>query len=67
MFQAWEQEHGIMVSPSIHFTGGEPFLYDRFWDVMAYARGKGYGVAVMTNGCLVTKEDAQKASASGSI
>ena len=61
MFQAWEQEHGIRVSPSIHFTGGEPFLYDRFWDVVAYARGKGYGVAVMTNGCLVTEEDAQKA------
>jgi radical SAM protein with 4Fe4S-binding SPASM domain len=61
MFQAWEQEHGIRVSPSIHFTGGEPFLYDRFWDVVAYAREKGYRVAVMTNGCLVTKKDARKA------
>jgi len=28
MFQAWEQEHGIRVSPSVHFTGGEPFLYN---------------------------------------
>jgi hypothetical protein len=27
MFQAWEKEHGILVSPSIHFTGGEAFLY----------------------------------------
>ena len=25
MFQAWEKEHGILVSPSIHFTGGEPY------------------------------------------
>jgi MoaA/NifB/PqqE/SkfB family radical SAM enzyme len=24
MFQAWESEHGILVSPSIHFTGSEP-------------------------------------------
>ncbi len=61
MFQAWEQEHGIRVSPSIHFTGGEPFLYEGLWDVVAYARLKGYGVAAMTNGCLVTEEDAHRA------
>jgi len=60
MFQAWEQEHGIRVSPSIHFTGGEPFLYDGLYDVMAYARTKGYGLAVMTNGCPVTEEDARR-------
>ncbi len=60
MFQAWEQEHGIRVSPSIHFTGGEPFLYEGLWDVMGYARAKGYGVALMTNGCLVTEEDANR-------
>jgi radical SAM protein with 4Fe4S-binding SPASM domain len=61
MFQAWEQEHGMRVSPSVHFTGGEPFLYEGLWDVVAYARAKGYGVAVMTNGCLITEEDAQRA------
>ena len=61
MFQAWEREHGIRVSPSIHFTGGEPFLYQGLWDVVAYARTKGYGVAMMTNGCLVTGEDGNRA------
>lgn len=61
MFQAWEQEHGVRVAPSIHFTGGEPFLYDGLWEVMAYARAKGYGVAMMTNGCLITEEEAKKA------
>jgi len=61
MFQAWEQEHGIRVSPSIHFTGGEPFLCDGLWEVMAYAKERGYGVAMMTNGCLVTEEDANRA------
>ena len=25
MFAAWEKEHGIRVSPSIHFTGENPF------------------------------------------
>ncbi len=61
MFQAWEKEHGILVSPSIHFTGGEPFLYEGLWDVIGYSKKKGYGVALMTNGCLISREEAQKA------
>jgi radical SAM protein with 4Fe4S-binding SPASM domain len=65
MFQAWEEEHGIRVSPSIHFTGGEPFLYKGLWDVIAYSKAKDYGVAMMTNGCLVTKDKAKKASLLG--
>jgi radical SAM protein with 4Fe4S-binding SPASM domain len=65
MFQAWEEEHGIRVSPSIHFTGGEPFLFEGLWDVIAHAREKGYKVALMTNGCLVTEDDAKKASSFG--
>jgi radical SAM protein with 4Fe4S-binding SPASM domain len=65
MFQAWEEEHGIRVSPSIHFTGGEPFLYKGLWDVIAYSKAKGYGVAVMTNGSLITKDRAKRASSLG--
>jgi len=65
MFAAWEKEHGIRVSPSIHFTGGEPFLYDGLWDVIAYAREKGYRVAMMTNGSLIKADDAQKAFSLG--
>src|SRR4030065_1599223 len=37
MFQAWEKEYGILVSPSVHFTGGEPFLYKGLWDVLSHA------------------------------
>jgi radical SAM protein with 4Fe4S-binding SPASM domain len=62
MFQAWEEEHGIRVSPSIHFTGGEPFLYRGLLDVITYSKAMGYGVAIMTNGCLITKERAKKLS-----
>ena len=65
MFAAWEKEHGIRVSPSIHFTGGEPFLYDGLWEVIAYAREKGYRVAMMTNGSLIKADDAQKAFSLG--
>ncbi len=62
MFQAWEEEHGMRVSPSIHFTGGEPFLYEGLWDVIDYSKEKGYGVALMTNGTLLKEEDVRKSS-----
>lgn len=65
MFQAWEADYGVKVAPSIHFTGGEPFLYEGLWDVVAYARENGYAVAIMTNGCLVSARDAEQASLLG--
>jgi radical SAM protein with 4Fe4S-binding SPASM domain len=58
MFEAWESEQNVRVTPSIHFTGGEPLLYRGFWDVVRHAKLSGCRVAVMTNGCLVTDEDA---------
>jgi len=65
MLEAWEKEYDISLSPSIHFTGGEPFLYKGLWDVITHARQSGYKVAILTNGCLITEEDARKASAIG--
>ena len=61
MFKAWEEEHGIQVSPSIHFTGGEPFLYNGLREIIAHSKREGYGVALMTNGCLIRMEEAQRA------
>ena len=65
MFQAWEKEHGIRVAPSVHFTGGEPLLYKGLWDVVAYAKERGYGVAMMTNGSLFDRDAAKKAAQIG--
>jgi radical SAM protein with 4Fe4S-binding SPASM domain len=65
MFQAWGEEYGISVSPSIHFTGGEPLLFKGLWDVAGHSRESGYRVAMMTNGTLLTKDDAMKASSLG--
>ena len=65
MLRAWETEYDISLTPSIHFTGGEPFLYNGLWDVITHARKSGYRVAVLTNGCLITASDAGKASALG--
>jgi radical SAM protein with 4Fe4S-binding SPASM domain len=65
MLEAWEAEYDISLSPSIHFTGGEPFLYKGLWDIITHARQSGYKIAILTNGCLITKEDAGKASTLG--
>ena len=65
MFQAWEREHGIRVATSVHFTGGEPLLYKGLWDVVAYAKERGYGVAMMTNGSLFDRDAAKKAAQIG--
>jgi MoaA/NifB/PqqE/SkfB family radical SAM enzyme len=65
MLKAWESDYGISVSPSIHFTGGEPLLYEGLWAVIEHARKAEYAVALMSNGCLVTAEDADEAARLG--
>jgi radical SAM protein with 4Fe4S-binding SPASM domain len=65
MLKAWERDYGISIAPSIHFTGGEPLLYQELWTVIEHARKAGYGVALMSNGCLVTAEDAGEAARLG--
>ena len=67
MLAAWEEEYGISLSPSIHFTGGEPLLYRGLWNVIAHARQAGFDVAVLTNGSLVTAEDAVQAADLGIV
>jgi radical SAM protein with 4Fe4S-binding SPASM domain len=62
MFRDWESEYGISLSPSIHFTGGEPLLYRGLWEAAAHAGLRGFKVAVLTNGCLIDRETAEKAA-----
>ena len=41
----------------IIFSGGEPMLYHRFWDVLEYARGKFEKVVLSTNATRITREN----------
>jgi MoaA/NifB/PqqE/SkfB family radical SAM enzyme len=41
----------------IIFSGGEPMLYTRFWDVMEYARDKFEKVVLSTNATHITREN----------
>lgn len=42
------------------FTGGEIFTRDDFFDISRYARRKGFGLRLLTNGTLLTAETADE-------
>jgi len=67
MLKAWEEDYNIAFSPSIHFTGGEPLVYQGLWEAIAHARQCGFNVAILTNGSLVNTEDAARASQLGIV
>jgi MoaA/NifB/PqqE/SkfB family radical SAM enzyme len=41
----------------IIFSGGEPMLYPRFWEILEYARGKFEKVVLSTNATRITREN----------
>ena len=44
---------------SLVFTGGEPLLREDLFDLIAYAKSRGFTVFIATNGTLITKEVAK--------
>jgi radical SAM protein with 4Fe4S-binding SPASM domain len=45
---------------NIGFTGGEPFLRKDIFEIIEYARKKGFNVVVLTNGTLITPKGADR-------
>jgi len=41
----------------IIFSGGEPMLYKRFWEILEYARSRFEKVVLSTNGVYITREN----------
>lgn len=41
-------------------TGGEPMLHPDFFQIVAYAKAKGFDCGITTNGTLITKENAKR-------
>jgi Fe-coproporphyrin III synthase len=50
-------EYGV---PSVLFSGGEPLIHPRFFDLATYARQKGIRLTLSTNGTLIDREAARK-------
>lgn len=58
--QCWAALYEVEVLPSIHFTGGEPLLRDDVFDVLHYARRRGFMTSLLSNGTLITTDIASK-------
>jgi radical SAM protein with 4Fe4S-binding SPASM domain len=58
--QGWAVDHDIDVSPSLHFTGGEPLVRQDLFSVLGYASGCGFSVSLMTNGTLIDEAAARR-------
>jgi len=56
----WALHYEIEVAPSIHFTGGEPFLRNDLFDILHLARLRGFTTSLLSNGTLITGDIAQK-------
>jgi len=51
--QGWAIDYEMEISPSLHFTGGEPLLRKDLFAVLGHARKRGFAISLMSNGTLV--------------
>jgi radical SAM protein with 4Fe4S-binding SPASM domain len=67
----WDQCRGVVDDlaefgvPGLLLSGGEPLIHPRFFDLAAYARGKGLRLTLSTNGTLIDRDAAQRLKDTG--
>lgn len=49
----WARDYEVDVSPSLHFTGGEPLLRDDLLPILLHAWANGFSSSLMSNGTLI--------------
>ncbi|MCB2184974.1 MAG: radical SAM protein [Deltaproteobacteria bacterium] len=60
MLEDWRQAYGLDLSASVNLTGGEPFLRDDLFPIIADLRARGFEVFLLTNGLLVDAAAARR-------
>jgi radical SAM protein with 4Fe4S-binding SPASM domain len=63
--EGWAKDYEMDVSPSLHFTGGEPLLREDLFSILRYASGCGFSVSLMSNGTMVDRSIAEQLKAVG--
>ncbi|MBI2851511.1 MAG: radical SAM protein [Chloroflexi bacterium] len=63
--EGWGREYEVQISPSLHFTGGEPVVRREIFDILAHARALGFSLSLMSNGTLITGDIAHRIKESG--
>jgi AdoMet-dependent heme synthase len=56
----WVSHYSMEMTPSIHFTGGEPLLREDIFDLLRYARSKGFSTSLLSNGTLINNKIARR-------
>jgi radical SAM protein with 4Fe4S-binding SPASM domain len=63
--EGWASDHGMDVSPSLHFTGGEPLLRHDLFPILRFASNCGFSSSLMSNGTLIDRAIAGQLKAAG--
>ncbi|MBI2849926.1 MAG: radical SAM protein [Chloroflexi bacterium] len=63
--QGWRADYGMEISPSFHFTGGEPMVRHGLFPILAQAHSLGFSVSLMSNGTLISEELARRLATAG--
>ena len=63
--KSWVTLYGMEMSPSFHFTGGEPILRRDLFSILAHARHLGFSVSLLSNGVSITPDIARKIASVG--
>ena len=58
--RGWVTEYDMQMSPSLHFTGGEPLLRQDIFEILDYARNCGFSSSLMSNGTLIDGDMAER-------
>jgi len=64
-FESWVTEYDMEMSPSFHFTGGEPFLRQDLFAILDYVRKCGFSTSLMSNGTLIDGDMARRIREAG--
>ena len=64
-FESWVTEYDMEMSPSFHFTGGEPLLRQDLFAILDYVRKCGFSTSLMSNGTLIDGDMARRIREAG--
>jgi radical SAM protein with 4Fe4S-binding SPASM domain len=65
MLADWRAAYGLEFSPSFNVTGGEPFLREELFEIIAAMTARGFATYLLTNGTLIDKTRAQRLAGLG--
>jgi len=60
MVKDWSESYGVIFSPSMNVTGGEPFLRNDLLEILGEIKKQGFKIYLLTNGTLVDKKRARR-------